>query len=516
MFKKLLFVTLFTTCLQAFAGGDRVGNGGDVIVCGKKVELLDIYEARLDGLVVKAPAGKEYKEMLQNLIAKKVFPLQERRANLYMSYLKNFEAETAFYPNIELSDVDDAGMVVIPRGCKLKQIAIQLSDSERPPGRKRYTISLDLWNQMDELNKMSLVLHELVYREILQGPVSNSMIVRAMVREIIREGINLEHFLELGWELSKQFEIKKLTLNGLPKKPDFKIYTNEYQEEVIAISSPSISFFGAPYASDYSLDFVSMRLSDQKILKASAEDRIMAQLLRARETYELRKGQFFTASRETSFRDFKFTSDQYYDLDVRFELENKINLPFRNVLSLNYDYGFHGVFSLRYKELNFVSNKINTLHVDPNSGDILKFDFGEGVGVYRDSSGIFVCKSFQLVNELSTPELKVFNNCLADDTKFRTKILTEVLELTLAEDTERFIMSDGELFTQTNEFMLINFPKYISLGKLRNGSGHYAVLPAGPHAYLRNEYNTFQVKHESMKKTYKVNISEGVVDVIFE
>jgi hypothetical protein len=187
MFKQLLALVLLVTSVSAYAGGDRVGNGGDVVVCGNQVELLDIFEARLNGHTFYHPPGSDYKEMLKNVLERNLKEIQPKRYKRYSNYLETFESEAVFYPGIQLNDIDDAGMVTLPTGCKLEQIIIQLSDNERPPGKKRYSVSLDLWNRLDEFNKMALTFHEIIYREAIEYASSNSMVVRLMVAELLDE-----------------------------------------------------------------------------------------------------------------------------------------------------------------------------------------------------------------------------------------------------------------------------------------------------------------------------------------
>jgi hypothetical protein len=200
------------------AGGDRVGNGGDVVVCGNKVELLDVYEARVSNHVIYKPVGKDYKQMFQDIIQKHLSNIQPVRSARYLNHQGTFESEAQFLPGIELNDVDDAGMVAIPKGCKLKQIVIQLSDDERPAGKPRYTVSLDLWKRLDEFNKAALVLHEIFYREAIEHESSNSMVVRAMVGEVLSTKLNLEIYLALDADFSNTIEFKMHTWNILEKK----------------------------------------------------------------------------------------------------------------------------------------------------------------------------------------------------------------------------------------------------------------------------------------------------------
>ncbi len=218
---KILLLTLLAFSAQAFAaGGDRVGNGGDVVVCGDRVELLDLYEARVKGHKPLTLESDTHEEMLKEVIERRIQQLQPLRAKRFRDYGEEFFKESIILPGIELSDVDDAGLAVIPRGCKLEQIVIQLSDADIPPGGHRYTISQDLWEKLDEFNKMALMLHEVIYREAIYWEsrrmgTARSMIVRALVGEILRNEIDEGLFLRLtmtGGPTNRTLELFKFSI----------------------------------------------------------------------------------------------------------------------------------------------------------------------------------------------------------------------------------------------------------------------------------------------------------------
>ncbi|MBC7429710.1 MAG: hypothetical protein H7336_13925, partial [Bacteriovorax sp.] len=330
MFKKIITLIAVSMSFSTFAGGDRVGNGGDVVVCKNSVELLDIYEARLNGHVLKNPEGQSYKGKLAHLLNKKLIPLQPERAKKYLGNLDTFESEAAFLPGIILNDVDDAGMVAIPKGCKLKQIIIQLSDSERPPGRKRYTVSLDLWNKLDDFNKMALVLHEIVYREAISYKASNSMIVRAFVGEIIRSDFDLKEFIALDLAFSESFEYKKTRIIQTYAPLAITFLQNEYKENTLQAVS-NLQFVGEYAGEKFTLTSLTIRLSDEKILQGKMNNYSSIQYMRANESYEISPGVFFKASRTVDYKNGKLLSDNLYDLQVGYNTPAKLNLSFTQV-----------------------------------------------------------------------------------------------------------------------------------------------------------------------------------------
>ena len=323
MFKALLFLLLTTS--YAMAGGDRVGNGGDVVVCGNKVELLDVYEARVSNHVIYKPVGKDYKQMFQDIIQKHLSNIQPVRSARYLNHQSTFESEAQFLPGIELNDVDDAGMVAIPKGCKLKQIVIQLSDDERPAGKPRYTVSLDLWKRLDEFNKAALVLHEIFYREAIEHESSNSMVVRAMVGEVLSTKLNLDIYLALDADFSNTIEFKMHTWNILEKKrPNIQLGKNEFQEDII-------SFKGHFSSDTSSLDIyqIIIRLDDGKTLEAG--DYI--KFVRANTKTDFFGSQIVIADRDLDFENGQFKGTKDFNLKVTF-ISSHLEANFEHVNKL--------------------------------------------------------------------------------------------------------------------------------------------------------------------------------------
>ncbi|MGE3609701.1 MAG: hypothetical protein AB7I27_08975 [Bacteriovoracaceae bacterium] len=184
--------------VNAWAGGDVIGNGGDVVVCGDKVEMLDFYEAKVKGLSLDLGSKDlNYEEKIKYVLNRNR-TLQPRRVEMYLGWLSTFKQEASFQKGIELQDVADSGLVVIPKGCKLEQIAIQLDDETVNNDYSRYTVNQDLWEKMDENNKAILVLHEIIYREGIQSNLGNSMSVRMMNRGFLQENPTRDLFIDLN------------------------------------------------------------------------------------------------------------------------------------------------------------------------------------------------------------------------------------------------------------------------------------------------------------------------------
>ncbi len=176
---KVLSIFLLATFLSSIAvSGDKIQNGGNVIVCPNGIELLDYYEARLSGKALQLDSSSPtYAEKLFTLFEKwkSVAP---RRMALYTKWLKEFTAEAGIYSGVEIPAIPDTGSIVIPSGCKPIPAAFQRREGDIFPGEKRYVVNKDLWDLMDENQKAGLVLHELIYREAIKSQHATSLPTR--------------------------------------------------------------------------------------------------------------------------------------------------------------------------------------------------------------------------------------------------------------------------------------------------------------------------------------------------
>lgn len=197
---------------QRSPGGNELGNGGDVFYCtsssGVKVILVDIYEATRAGRKINlGSSSKKYKERVKEIL-NAWSELSPIRVAQYLKWLETFENEATFDSGVELPNISDEGIVLYPNGCQIRQIAIQLADSNLGTGYKRYTINKDLWDLLDEGSKAALVLHELIFREAILARQPVSLRVRYLngiffsestIREYFEASKNLNGlFLEWG------------------------------------------------------------------------------------------------------------------------------------------------------------------------------------------------------------------------------------------------------------------------------------------------------------------------------
>lgn len=166
---KNLIVLLMGLSISAPAlASDRIGNGGDVIVCAGSIEMLDAYQARTSLKLTLDPAaeGMNYESVVSYHLDRLAM-VNPTRAEMFRGWFRDFEQEAERLSGITLVDIPDTGAQAIPAGCELKQAAVQRADEDRLPGESRYIIDQDLWSRMNEFTRAALILHELGYRERL-------------------------------------------------------------------------------------------------------------------------------------------------------------------------------------------------------------------------------------------------------------------------------------------------------------------------------------------------------------
>lgn len=164
----------------AFAGGDWVGNGGNILECAssEKVQLLDYYEAEQQRQIsVNLGPGIAYQEKVLFAL-NRLSAVNPTRASQYKNWFASFDQDTQWFSQGKFLPIRDSGAVIIPSECEIRQIAIQRPEDLIMPGDKRYVIDLRLWNRLSEQDKAGLILHELIYREGIENGQSSSPRVR--------------------------------------------------------------------------------------------------------------------------------------------------------------------------------------------------------------------------------------------------------------------------------------------------------------------------------------------------
>lgn len=155
----------------SFAGNVR-GNGGGGIVCRNNgaitsVTTLDVYEAAFRE--INLDFGPEQSTPLGyvNFVLDRLKRLDPQAAESYRALAnKFFDADTSrFKPGITLPFTEDTGPVAPPVGCALEQIVLQMKPAV--PEDRLFTVNKDLFDRLDSQNKAALILHEVIYHELI-------------------------------------------------------------------------------------------------------------------------------------------------------------------------------------------------------------------------------------------------------------------------------------------------------------------------------------------------------------
>ena len=179
---RIILLLLTVSNVYAFINGHETGNGGDAVVCKSSngeitsVEFYDYYEMTNYYHYQLNIEGSSYYEIVKNTI-ERIKNLSPKRYQLYLKWLEEFEKDIHWLEEGDnLVDIPDSNHEVYPQNCELKQIVIQKKPSW--PINKRYLIDTDLWNQLNDIHRALLVLHEIIYREAIEFGAVNSVKAR--------------------------------------------------------------------------------------------------------------------------------------------------------------------------------------------------------------------------------------------------------------------------------------------------------------------------------------------------
>lgn len=185
MKKSLL---LYLLAANIYAGGNEVGNGGDVVICKDQEApvLLDYYERKEGNYTITPLEADDEYQIVQKILSRleKIAPkLQEK----YMRDLKEFRLKVKFKTQEELRDIKDSFHVSLGKECEIKQLAYQRKNSLTKD--TEIFINKDLYEKMDAFQKAMLITHEIIYEHFIYFGEKNSIKVRLFNRYLYSEEI---------------------------------------------------------------------------------------------------------------------------------------------------------------------------------------------------------------------------------------------------------------------------------------------------------------------------------------
>lgn len=284
---KILILLIICLGLSAWAGGDRVGNGGDVVICQNAkypaIELLDFHEAREKSIPLASLKAKDYLSKVKEVLGQTIKDVQPARYRRYLEWINTFEAESQFRSQVNLPDIDDSGLVILPVGCSMRQAVIQLTSEAVSDGEPRYIIDQEVWSQLDEMNRAGLLLHEMIYREIIaSNSIQNvtSMRVRNLNRILFGSDFVLENYFKMATKMfgfDELFNVQIVTGEfpefELDKINNVLILNNS---EKVKMSFTILGFFGSEFGKKMVFDLARKRLIYNKNRKINYPEEVIA------------------------------------------------------------------------------------------------------------------------------------------------------------------------------------------------------------------------------------------------
>ena len=211
---KILILTLiFFSKSFLYAGIDK-GNGGDVVVCKNKTVLYDFYESEA---VFGQKVSPEYSKigddaLIINHLYYKLLPISKKVADFYFYGFYNFFETTTLIPVIGLPEIKNEDYLIYPlpsTGCKIKQVAINFFDQDITEGENPYLIDIKLFNNLNPLTRVALVLHEITFQK--NTSISNKRNLREFITILFQEDFPFKNEKEL-FTLINELELNRILL----------------------------------------------------------------------------------------------------------------------------------------------------------------------------------------------------------------------------------------------------------------------------------------------------------------
>lgn len=168
----------------ALAGGME-GGGGKSVVCRDNnhkiisAELLDIWEGK-NIYNLNIEQKNDVDSILSIAQNKLTHSLTNPEVSLFRILRRVRSIMMISKPGVILKDVNDAAEVALPADCKLEQLANYVDDNF-------LIVSNEIWNQLDDLNKAGLILHEAIYRFERDNGATNSRRARKIVAHLLSD-----------------------------------------------------------------------------------------------------------------------------------------------------------------------------------------------------------------------------------------------------------------------------------------------------------------------------------------
>jgi hypothetical protein len=245
-----LLLALLTSCRERntsnpMSGGHRDPNGGSVVRCSEKnAELGDRSAMVVDLFRIRNKLryeGDTVEAIAENALNKFRINGDIPRADYYESVVKGLREDVivrqveGIATNIEIEPLTEP----LPEGCWIDQAAIQKTEY----GSNVVLIDKEIWEELDNLNKAALLLHEAIYSEVRSREVQDNITIGNVWTMMETLFIVMPHS-EYRSEAAGFPFTEKLVLEGFVAIPFSEVASDIIKQKLPAASAREEVLFG--------------------------------------------------------------------------------------------------------------------------------------------------------------------------------------------------------------------------------------------------------------------------------
>lgn len=240
---------------QSYAtSGQKVGNGGDILVCKddkgaiQSLELLDYYEGRSLRQIEQIVLPEQSIQEATNSVLSKLYNKAPNSSLKIKKYIDQFWEEARFVEKAKFVDINDSEHLFFPPGCSVEQVAIQ--SNPKFQGDPRYIISKDLWDLMPLQQKVGLIFHEALYKMAIEKGAVNSINTRYLNSLLNSESLNQVPLKTLFYLFQQHgledfsYQQLRISTNSVHLLEDNNYFATLVDEQNIVLFSQTVPIFG--------------------------------------------------------------------------------------------------------------------------------------------------------------------------------------------------------------------------------------------------------------------------------
>lgn len=160
-----------------------VRNGGYVAECQNSPLLaLEIMEGQIQGEQFRYSPRRYYQEKADDMINRIAIADQDR-AKKYRTWLSTWRDDIEWQPGLDTQQPNDQGAMKLPlKLCRLRVAIVQTHRSKSE--FLKYWINPFVWHNLDENQKAALVVHELLYRDLIENSADDTSLNSNFIRQV--------------------------------------------------------------------------------------------------------------------------------------------------------------------------------------------------------------------------------------------------------------------------------------------------------------------------------------------